>query len=492
MTRITQGTGRNMIPSRCATMDDLIGPLQLLHDLMGNPNLRRTDELPPPSLGSVRWVAFTLTEAFTDELPNNQATANVLDLDGTDSGQDVEIYDSVGLWSSAAGTETGWGFVAKHPTSGEQVVIPICPLPGGGSGDGNDKVKVNSSDATDFLAAQYEQAQQYPTAADYNASTDVLIKSKVIDVAGDQQMRQYFTASDVNTDEQVAVDASQTAGYLEDQFNNTDLSGTIPGGTQQVFFGKTGTTPNKTLYAYTAEGGAGGGSTVTGVRPNAANIAEGASGACDIMEWSGGAWSDTTNNGTLYNLTGHTLLQSVTVPGLLVTGTTYVAVDNKSATIVTAEADGASNYLTSYAAITATSVVGWDGEDANISIGSGDLSNPLELEVYDNDEIICVGDYNGTAGKWVIVGVKPRAMYGKIGKTYTTITARSGTTVGKGTVDIYELDTSDDGITDTTDDETWYNLADESIASDTWVMGKPVQTDDGSIVWFVDWEQCSA
>lgn len=93
------------------------------------------------------------------------------------------------------------------------------------------------------------------------------------------------------------------------------------------------------------------------------------------------------------------------------------------------------------------------------------------------------------------VDFSPPPVYCKIGvvATGSTITARSGLTAGKGSVDIYEIDTSDDSLDDkAVANETWYNLATEEIAEGKFVMGKPVQAKDGTTAYFVDWEQCDA
>lgn len=71
----------------------------------------------------------------------------------------------------------------------------------------------------------------------------------------------------------------------------------------------------------------------------------------------------------------------------------------------------------------------------------------------------------------------------RIGKADGAISARSGTTVGSGTVSVYTLVGTT--LTDTGVNETWYNLADAAVTSGAYVQGKVV----GSVV-FVDFEDC--
>ena len=71
----------------------------------------------------------------------------------------------------------------------------------------------------------------------------------------------------------------------------------------------------------------------------------------------------------------------------------------------------------------------------------------------------------------------------RIGQADGAISARSGTTVGSGTVSIYTLVGTT--LTDTTNNETWYNMSESAVTSGAYVQGKVV-----SGVVFVDFEDC--
>lgn len=88
-----------------------------------------------------------------------------------------------------------------------------------------------------------------------------------------------------------------------------------------------------------------------------------------------------------------------------------------------------------------------------------------------------------------VIGGGGASQFGKIGKTDGSIPAISGSSMGSGTVSVYQ--TTSSGVTsDSTDNETWYNLASESVASGVWVQAKPVVATDGSTIWVIDWEEC--
>jgi len=73
-----------------------------------------------------------------------------------------------------------------------------------------------------------------------------------------------------------------------------------------------------------------------------------------------------------------------------------------------------------------------------------------------------------------------------VAKTTSTITAMSGSTVGKGTVDIYRRGTSDDGLMTIGPSYTVYNAVATSISSGLWVM---IQQDAGGD-WWITVEDC--
>lgn len=91
---------------------------------------------------------------------------------------------------------------------------------------------------------------------------------------------------------------------------------------------------------------------------------------------------------------------------------------------------------------------------------------------------------SGATGDQVCVLLLNAVAFGWIAKTGGGgVTARSGTTIGSGTVTLYDTD-----LTTSLGTTTAYNLADAAVAADTWIMLKPVEP-VGAL--FVDWEHCA-
>lgn len=89
---------------------------------------------------------------------------------------------------------------------------------------------------------------------------------------------------------------------------------------------------------------------------------------------------------------------------------------------------------------------------------------------------------SGTGEKWALVRLGPISG-GYVAKTTSSITARSGTTPGQGTVDLYEKN-SDGEYVAFLEGETIYNSTSQTAASDAWIQVKAdVRTAD--LLWDV-------
>jgi hypothetical protein len=111
-----------------------------------------------------------------------------------------------------------------------------------------------------------------------------------------------------------------------------------------------------------------------------------------------------------------------------------------------------------------------------------------EIEIYNDSLIpIPVDSYirvsrNFRSGLWIpVIGVQTA-----IAKTVGAIAARSGSTAGSGTVDIYYM-SSAGVLTDSGEKVTAYNIASGAINYATFITIKRVE---GSGFWVVDMEDC--
>lgn len=111
-----------------------------------------------------------------------------------------------------------------------------------------------------------------------------------------------------------------------------------------------------------------------------------------------------------------------------------------------------------------------------------------------SDEVLCV--WNDTDERWeddTDLNSGGSSSLAKIGITDGAITAKSGTTLGHGTVEIYDISGSGTSRTLTLSsdpDETWFNAASVAIADNTIVVAKPVSDGSGGTIMLVDWEEC--
>lgn len=116
----------------------------------------------------------------------------------------------------------------------------------------------------------------------------------------------------------------------------------------------------------------------------------------------------------------------------------------------------------------------------------GELSN-REIDVY-NKELVpippdtvvrCFRDFK--SGLWIV-----EAPQTAIGYTTGGISARSGTTAGTGTIDVYYR-TQAGALTDTGENLAVYNIADAAVGSSSYVM---VKRSAMSGYWYVDFAEC--
>lgn len=116
----------------------------------------------------------------------------------------------------------------------------------------------------------------------------------------------------------------------------------------------------------------------------------------------------------------------------------------------------------------------------------GELSN-REIEVY-NKELVpipidtvvrCFRDFK--SGFWIV-----EAPQTAIGYTTGGISARTGTTAGTGTIDVY-YKTQAGVLTDTGENLAVYNIADAAVGSSSYVM---VKRSAMSGFWYVDFAEC--
>lgn len=116
----------------------------------------------------------------------------------------------------------------------------------------------------------------------------------------------------------------------------------------------------------------------------------------------------------------------------------------------------------------------------------GELSN-REIDVY-NRELVpipidtvvrCFRDFK--SGFWIV-----EAPQTAIGYTTGGISARTGTTAGTGTIDVY-YKTQAGVLTDTGENLAVYNIADAAVGSSSYVM---VKRSAMSGFWYVDFAEC--
>jgi len=92
----------------------------------------------------------------------------------------------------------------------------------------------------------------------------------------------------------------------------------------------------------------------------------------------------------------------------------------------------------------------------------------------------------GTSG--IILGSQASAGSGwRIAKADSSIAAMSGSNPGSGTVSLYDVDSSTGALTDSTDNETAYNIAGSAVISGAWIM---IRRESASGLWFLDFEDC--
>lgn len=88
--------------------------------LRHQPPVRDTNTRPVASGNGGRLVRFVLTNTWA----NNRALANILRLDGTDTGIDAEVIDSLSIFASLSVGDPGFAFFQD----GEYHVIQApCP-----------------------------------------------------------------------------------------------------------------------------------------------------------------------------------------------------------------------------------------------------------------------------------------------------------------------------------------------------------------------------
>ena len=116
----------------------------------------------------------------------------------------------------------------------------------------------------------------------------------------------------------------------------------------------------------------------------------------------------------------------------------------------------------------------------------GELSN-REIDVY-NKELVpipidtvvrCFRDFK--SGLWIV-----EAPQTAIGYTTGGISARTGTTAGTGTIDVYYR-TQAGVLTDTGENLAVYNIADAAVGSSSYVM---IKRSAMSGFWYVDFAEC--
>lgn len=231
---------------------------------------------------------------------------------------------------------------------------------------------------------------------------------------------------------------------------------------------------------------AGGGGTVYATC-DATSVANGSSGSFTLQTSAGGTLT-AGSSVTAHNKTGKYIWQNSICSLWQAPDGAYHVVETDSCYVIRGLASGDSDYANSYASFGVGTLDPLLGTQAPSSVAG--VSNPYTLRVVSGDNVTVAHDAGSNT--WILLRSASEPKYfSKIGKPDSDIPARSGTTVGKGTVSVYEIDTADDGLDDTTVNETWYNLADVAIASGSWIMAKPVQAASGDPIWVIDWEQCT-
>ena len=480
--KVETGTGRSLFRLGMCDIEDIeynMRMMQKLHDVIGNP-VPTDDPDAPTAVPGVQLIPFQLVEAIGDTTAGLSLGALVLDNAGaTISGETVTVYDPFDLWSAGVVGDQGVGVLIKHPTSGGQVVLAIDHITAGGAGTDTYKVKVSGTDGADFLQDQLDSAGGYGGDAldtDTEQAVEFVSDTALIYARTPREFRVKVNTSD------------PAASYLEDAFTNADKSteiDAISSGLQQVFFATSA--DDDTMFSYTAEGG--GGSATQQVHDLVAeeDIATGASGDATLQTTSGCTPSDSTTE-TVCNLaTGKKIWSGSEIKAYLADDGTYIAISSNAATTAVGTIATASN-APDYNNASVTSPNGLSDFLPGTTITG--VVNTLGLEIAAGSTVVIAWD--NSSAVWRFVSAKQERSLAKIGKTNEEIAAMATDTLGSGEVSIYEIDPATGDLTDTTDNEDWWNLAEATIASGTWVQAKPFEADDGTVMWIIDWEECDA